>query len=138
MAEVDRAQLGGGEVGRPDADAGRDAKVGVVADHRDAVGGDVHVRLDVRHADGERLARTASSVFSGAVDREPAVREHPRGSGGEVPVAGCADPYFAGRLATPAKNPSLMPLRASVNSLGMIQSLFDSPSAIFGSVCRYW
>ncbi len=27
---------------------------------------------------------------------------------------------------------------AWANSLGMIQSLFDSPWAICGSICRYW
>ena len=37
-----------------------------------------------------------------------------------------------------ALKPFAMPDRASVNSLGIIQSLFDVPSAIFGRVCRYW
>ena len=30
-----------------------------------------------------------------------------------------------------------MPFIASVNSLGMIHILFEAPSLIFGSVCRY-
>lgn len=35
-------------------------------------------------------------------------------------------------------NADPMPLRASVSSLGMIQSLLEWPSLIFGSICRYW
>src|SRR5690606_16677621 len=31
-----------------------------------------------------------------------------------------------------------IPLSASVSSLGMIHSLLDELSLIFGSICRYW
>ena len=79
------------------------------------------------------------------------VREHPRCRGAREPgvrhdgSVGAGD--GAGGIAAsvrramsftePAKAP-LMPLSASVNSLGMIQSLLEALSAIFGRVSRYW
>ncbi len=82
---------------------------------------------------------------------EAAVREDPRVRGTLEPAvghgAGGAGRSSSGvavgvvRSAMSVTDPAnavLMPLSASVNSLGMIQSLLEALSAIFGRVCRYW
>lgn len=52
--------------------------------------------------------------------------------GGVVPPVGGVVP------ASEEPNPVVMLLIASVNSDGIIHSLLLSPSAIFGSICKYW
>ena len=121
-------------------------------EHHRAVGGQMTVRFDIPCAGrmcgrdgGERvLDDTVGDVSRGD---QPAVREHARARGAVEPAVGHDTGGSAGltsgavRWATSATDPAnavLMPLSASVNSLGMIQSLLDALSAILGSVCRYW
>jgi hypothetical protein len=91
VPEVDAAQLGRGQMTdrRPAADQA--LEVGIVADHGDAVGRDVHVGLDVRHTDGEGLREGEQGVLR-RIDREAAMCQHPRGSGREEAVAEDAIP----------------------------------------------
>ncbi|GMA92688.1 hypothetical protein GCM10025869_32170 [Homoserinibacter gongjuensis] len=61
--------------------ASRDAgEIGVVADHRDAVGRAVHVGLDVRDAGVHGVQKREQGVL-GRVQRESAVGEDARGAG---------------------------------------------------------
>jgi hypothetical protein len=71
----------------------------------------------------EALAR--EDTDSGVKDLTPLVlgRYGPRG--------------YAGFPFTSATTPAIFPT-ACWNSLGMIQTLFASPCAICGSICRYW
>ena len=124
-------------------------------EHHDAVGGEVAVRLDVAAAGGVRGGDGGERVLDDGVrgilgGHEAAVGEDARsrraleprvrhGAGGSAIEAGPARRRAAAAASAiePEKAP-LMPLSASVNSLGMIQSLLEALSAILGSVCRYW
>ena len=68
-----------------------------------------------------------------AAAQAPADRPYSRRIGGRRRRATAVD---AARMPLPSMPP--MPFSASPTSLGMIHSLFESPSAIFGSVWRYW
>lgn len=113
-----------------------------------AVGGDVAVGLEIhrsgRTARGEGgqgilrdvlgVPRNESSVGEDAglrLTEEPRMRHDV----GVVPPAPVSALFV--RLSPPPKA-VLKELRAFVNSLGMIQSLLDALSLIFGRVCRYW
>lgn len=136
------------ELPRPDLmDAasvvGETDEVRVVEQHHVAVRGDLAVRLDVLRTGGMSgregrgrvlpdagvLALRGDETAMGEDSGVPRLREvRVRHAPGSVLVGPC--PGF-GVNALP------IPFSASVSSLGMIQSLLDWPSLIFGSICRY-
>ena len=87
------------------------------------------------------------AVARGIRRHQPAVREDARASRALEPGGSRAGGSRGGRVVgagslvaacAETSERRLIPLSASVNSLGMIQSLLDALSAILGSVCRYW
>lgn len=92
------------------------------------------IRLDVGHACGVRRRERSDRVF----DHIGGVRQH------ETPMRKDARSRFAlekgvrhGCVSRPPLNPFPKVFSASVSSLGMIQSLEEALSLIFGRVCRY-
>jgi hypothetical protein len=122
-----------------------------VEEDHDAVGGQMAVRLHVSRTDRVRGGEGGDRVLDDAlrvVGNESAMSQHTRSrAGGEPRVAhegsaGGVAVVAGGLGASPASvraaNALPRPFIASVNSLGMIHSLLDALSLIFGSVCRYW
>lgn len=125
--------------------AGKALKCRVMEEHDVTVCGDLAVGLYVLGSRGMSgcegggrvvpdtgiLARRGEKTTMGEDSRMPRLAEigvrHTPGGG---LVGGWPDPG-RGVKAVP------MPLSASVSSLGMIHSLLDWPSLIFGSICRY-
>jgi hypothetical protein len=99
--------------------------------------------------DALRPGRDESAMGEDAGPGRRGTRRASGGGGGRAPAGGvaaaaAASARAAGGRGAPPEHPAgagserrPMPFIASVNSLGMIHSLFGA-SLIFGSVCRYW
>lgn len=143
----DVGELSGPYVSDAAGIAGDAAKVIVVEEDDVAVRGQVAVRLEIerprrpaRREGGDRvlgdvlgIGRHETAVGEDAGGR---LTEEPR-VGHDVGVVPSAGFGFEACASEPPKA-VLNELRAFVNSLGMIQSLFEELSLIFGSICRYW
>ena len=107
--------------------------------HDLAVPGEMTVGLDVGRASALRRGNRCVGVLRNRfVNRQPPVRKDARVWRVDEVRVGHACSSGADFAASRAPNAPDTPLSASVNSLGMIQSLLDALSLIFGSVCRYW
>src|SRR6218665_379395 len=112
----------------------------IVEQHNVAVGGDVTVGLDVfgtrRVCGGEGCGRVLphTGVLARRGDKTAVGEDSGVTRLLEVRVRH-APGVFVGGFGV---NAEPMPLSASVSSLGMIHSLLDELSLIFGSICRYW
>ena len=124
--------------------AGESCDVVIVEEHHVAARCDLTIGLDVLDAGGMGgrespggvlpdagvLARRGDQTTVGEDSGIPRLRE--------VRVRHAPGSVFDGPWPGFGVNALPMPLSASVSSLGMIQSLLDCPSLIFGSICRYW
>ena len=134
-----RRQLGKIDLDDAPRVAGDTTKIGIVEEHDVAIASEVAVGLD---EDGAGLLRGRDGcvgiLSDRVVERQSTVGEDARVRRiGEVRV-GHTYSSGVGLAASRGPNAPETPLRASVNSLGMIHSLLDALSLIFGRVCRYW